>query len=545
MSLRRVSIYALILTSGTLVRAQDLPDLPPRPHGPYEIHGVVVDGKTGQPLPEVELSFQENAQPTNAPFEIIQSESDGSFRIGNLAEGKYTVRAARQGYAQQALQQHENYWTGVAVGPGKDSLHVRFALSPSATIMGQVTDENGEAIRQAEITLWAEQLENGKRSITQVDNTLTDDEGRYRIGHLRSGRYSASVHAVPWYSRYVPRNAKSGTQVPLPDVVYPTLYYPNSRDWHGMEWIELPAGQTENADFRLTPEPSAHLRIQIGEGENGQRPNVELMTEQPGGGWNNAAQSVSVADGGVLEISGIPAGPYRLQESGSRKVEQDVDVTGNSELPLEGATAGGTTVHGLIKSVDSGQKIGNGFLQLKDANGRTYRALFHGEWAEQGQPAGSFVFENVPAGPQAFEFEILQPFDLMVRGIESKGAKVTGSSIETDGKQEVYLVVTVIQISNAITGTVLKNGKPFAGAMILLMPEGGKDWQRLARRDQSDSDGTFRVATVLPGKYALMALENGWEMEWTKPEVLQPFLAKARKIEIEESPIEPVTIEMQ
>jgi len=91
----------------------------------------------------------------------------------------------------------------------------------------------------------------------------------------------------------------------------------------------------------------------------------------------------------------------------------------------------------------------------------------------------------------------------------------------------------------------MKNGKPFAGAMILLVPEDGKDTDRRVRRDQSDSDGTFRLATVLPGRYALMALEQGWEMEWAKPEVLQPFLAKAMKLVVRDLPAKPVVVEIQ
>ena len=91
----------------------------------------------------------------------------------------------------------------------------------------------------------------------------------------------------------------------------------------------------------------------------------------------------------------------------------------------------------------------------------------------------------------------------------------------------------------------MKQGKPIAGAMVLLMPQNAKDWERLVRRDQSDSDGTFRLATILPGKYLLVALEHGWEIEWSRPEVLQPFLNKALRLEISEKPLEAVSLDAQ
>jgi Carboxypeptidase regulatory-like domain len=198
-----MALFAWFFLFALPVSAQFGGDLPPRPNGPYEIHGVIVDAKTGAPLAEVELAVQESAQPNGPPFEMVQSEADGSFRISRLAEGKYTLRAVRQGYVQQALLQHEVFWSGVAVGPGKDSLHVRFALETSATITGQVTDENGESVRGAEVTLWSKELLNGKEEISEEQSATTNDEGGYRFEHLPAGKYSVSVRARPWYTRYV------------------------------------------------------------------------------------------------------------------------------------------------------------------------------------------------------------------------------------------------------------------------------------------------------------------------------------------------------
>jgi hypothetical protein len=52
----------------------------------------------------------------------------------------------------------------------------------------------------------------------------------------------------------------------------------------------------------------------------------------------------------------------------------------------------------------------------------------------------------------------------------------------------------------------------------------------LVRRDQSDSDGSFNLYEVLPGKYTVIAIENGWEAEWSSPDVLQKYLAGGEKV---------------
>jgi len=54
----------------------------------------------------------------------------------------------------------------------------------------------------------------------------------------------------------------------------------------------------------------------------------------------------------------------------------------------------------------------------------------------------------------------------------------------------------------------------------------------LFRRDQSDSDGSFNLAGVHPGKYTLIAIENGWDIEWLEPGALKKYLASGERIEV-------------
>ncbi|HTQ96996.1 MAG TPA: carboxypeptidase-like regulatory domain-containing protein, partial [Candidatus Acidoferrum sp.] len=509
------------------------------------------------------------AQPNGPPFEIVQSEADGSFRVVRLAEGKYTLRAVRQGYAQQALLQHENFWSGVAVGPGKDSLHVRFALDTSATITGQVTDENGESVRGAEVTLWSKELQNGKEEISQEQSSSTNDEGRYRFEHLAAGNYSVSVRARPWYSRYVSpagiaKNSenlandaeyKTGKPVvneggpaqqgdvrnSLPDAVYPTLYYPAARDWHEMEWLILRPGQVEGADFQLVPEPSVRLRVHADTG-------TVLMTDVPTGQMQDIRAPALQSEPGVEEYFGIAAGRYEVEPVGTSQENregQKIDVSGNADLQIALPEAAGIPIVGVLQPIPGGPKIDQWLVEVTDEKGREYKSpLFNLSNSNREQP-GSFAIGFLPTGPQTYEFTVLQPIDAMVKNIEVTGGKLKGTRIETEGTEQVNLIVTVEQISVPLAGVALKNGKPFAGAMILLVPENGKDLDRRARRDQSDTDGTFRLQTVLPGKYAVMALEKGWELEWLKPEVLKPLIQKAKKIEIGNTTPGDVTLDVQ
>jgi len=87
-----------------------------------------------------------------------------------------------------------------------------------------------------------------------------------------------------------------------------------------------------------------------------------------------------------------------------------------------------------------------------------------------------------------------------------------------------------------VTGIVRVDGKAAAGVMVLLVPQaenlGEAEFEEMTRMDQSDSDGTFALAGIFPGKYVLVAIEDGWELEWKDAAVLKPYREKGMKLEI-------------
>ena len=68
--------------------------------------------------------------------------------------------------------------------------------------------------------------------------------------------------------------------------------------------------------------------------------------------------------------------------------------------------------------------------------------------------------------------------------------------------------------------------------MIVLAPQDLHSNPALFRRDQADSDGSFTLNAVVPGRYTVVAIENGWDLEWADPEVLQKYLASGESVQI-------------
>ncbi len=95
--------------------------------------------------------------------------------------------------------------------------------------------------------------------------------------------------------------------------------------------------------------------------------------------------------------------------------------------------------------------------------------------------------------------------------------------------------------TGSLSGSIQLQQKPCEGALVLLVPIAGGRMER----QQSNTDGSFSFARVFPGKYILIAVDQGWELDWKQPQVLSPFLARGVAIDLDGSIALKVAIEAQ
>jgi hypothetical protein len=109
----------------------------------------------------------------------------------------------------------------------------------------------------------------------------------------------------------------------------------------------------------------------------------------------------------------------------------------------------------------------------------------------------------------------------------------------------VQLEVTMSEGLARVNGTVLRDDKPASETMVLMVPEHSENDATLFRRDQSDSDGTFSLYQVLPGRYIIVAIEKGWELDWQTPAVLRPYLEHGDVVDIAANKTYEVSLKVQ
>jgi hypothetical protein len=97
------------------------------------------------------------------------------------------------------------------------------------------------------------------------------------------------------------------------------------------------------------------------------------------------------------------------------------------------------------------------------------------------------------------------------------------------------LSVMLAKGDTRVEGFARKNEKGIPGVMIVLVPHNPAANWALFRRDQSDSDGSFGLRDVVPGQYTVVAIEDGWELDWARPEVIGRYLSQGIAVTVTET----------
>jgi hypothetical protein len=512
----------------------------------YRISGVVVDAVTGVPVAHAEVFISEGAEETKTT-----AGDDGRFIFQGLEAAKYPLFATAQGYVRQAYNQHGSFQTAIAVGNGLDSEHLIFRLQRQATITGRVTDEHGEAVRQAQVMLFSAEGTGGRQARFVQTQIQTDDLGEYRFVHLQPGKYYVAVTARPWYAQtglsYSPeqdgRTFRSMNRLPASDpsldVVFPTTFYPGVTDEHAAGELNLTAGDKVEANVQLQAVPAVHVRltnlpvsetpIQIGANE-------KLFGSLERGGDVAFAQIAP----GEYEVAGLPPGAVKLtvNQSGSQgSSSRTISANVSEGDTLDGAETGATAnVSGRVIFAAGDANQGRGQVSLMSEETQSATAMLDKDGRFSFAPVHEGVYNVVvnPAGNDEY-----------VARIHATGAKAIGREITIAGAGDVQLTITMGRGLGQVTGVAKVDGKATAGVMVLLVPETGQDLQEDSRMDQSDSDGTFGLGGILPGKYLLLAIEDGWDLEWTNRNTLKPYLEKAQALQISTDAQKKVVVEVQ
>lgn len=216
----------------------------------------------------------------------------------------------------------------------------------------------------------------------------------------------------------------------------------------------------------------------------------------------------------MVEIDGVAPGHYSVEEPGRRSME--IDATGNQDVDMASAVP---IVPVELKVTMSDGKPPPKPLQMTLVSEGTTPARFEAHV----DPKGLAKF--APVGPGRWNVMAQSgTLALAVVSTQTGATPVADSRIVVRDKKVSGTVVLALGKTN-IQGFAQKGGKGEAGVMVVLVPKNPDASLAQFRRDQSDSDGSFLLRDVAPGDYNVVAIEDGWEMNWARGEVISKYVA--------------------
>ncbi len=509
----------------------------------YEIRGAVVDHLTSRPLSRVLVRLS----PVTGPGQLTSiTAEDGRFGFTGVPKGKYRLMAQRRGQFPHAFHETGQYSSAIVVGPGLDSTNIVFPLQAPASLSGVALDEDGEPIQGVNVILFREMVSDGEVRTVQTGNFQTNLLGQFHGGPFPAGNYYVAAQGPLHQVGLAARNSDT-------DLAYPLTFYGDTTDAQAARPLVLTEGIAAQIQLNLHSAPNIHVPLPPRR-SGAEQVIPQLLQRGPGGSLIpiNAIQvsgpqpqqlTGPIKAQSEMELTGFSAGRYLARIINSRPSQpsgvQEVDLADGIPWPPPEHSKAISLSGQLI--LENGQRPANN-LQLAFGNPEDENTFFFIE----SKPDGSFTATDSSPLPGWHSIR-LNSADYFIKSIAAKGARISGDKIELLEGSSPTLAITLAPAAmlSKLDGFALRDDKPTPGAMVLLVPS---DLNRglLFRRDQTDSDGSFTLPAIAPGKYTLLAIDDdGRGLLYKDPAVIRPYLTAGQAITFPLPSKEPVKITVQ
>lgn len=508
-----------------------------QPVATFKIAGHVVRRADNRPAKRVRVSIAMVGQ-AGQQISCITGDN-GEFSFGGLPPAKYTLQVNYHGWSQ-LFEQLDEFSTAIATGPDLDSEHIVFPLDSPARITGSVLDEEGDPVPGVIVYLFERSLRGGLVQTRSNAQTNTGAEGEFHFTGLAPGIYYIAATGHPWYAQNSPREIQrnqvdQGAPQSEPrselDLAYPLVYYDGGSTPEAATPLKLEEGATAEIHCTLRAVPALHIGVDGFQKQEGQALNLRISHIGPGGTLIFVTPGMDSGFGGIAPGSYVVSSSLLGEKQSSALGSQSVTLLADSTIHLSDAVP--TSVKGKI-ILDGDMPPSMGVWMENLHNGNQAVALVN--------PDGTFDFSDVLPGRYALL--LANVTDLYMQSVKVKGGVYRNGELPVPKGAEIQLTITAVKGVTKVNGKAVHGTKPVVGAMVLLLPNDPGHGNYIPR-DQSDSDGTFTLNWALPGRYTLIAIDNGRGLAYADPAVIAPYLQGGRVLDLPLANDATVQVEVQ
>ncbi|MGD9904620.1 MAG: carboxypeptidase regulatory-like domain-containing protein [Vicinamibacterales bacterium] len=510
------------------------------PRGTAVLRGYVIAADTGAPIRRAQVRV---SAPDAQDTRMTITDEQGRFEFTELVGGHYSVTASKGGFVtlQYGQRRPGERGTPVDLPAGQTLEKVAIGLPRGSVIAGRISDEFGEPLTGAQVSVLRFAYVNGARQLRPAGQSdRTDDQGSYRVFGLPPGEY---------YVTATLRDDRGGPRARLDDDVtasgYAPTFYPGTTSAAGAQRVTVNLGEElPGVNFGLTLVPLARVSGRI-LGPGGLTPTGPVMAipdeAMPlGGGSVRTGQSR--ADG-TFEIRGLAPGRYVLQVGRGRRPTDD--LVGRTSIVVAGADVDNVTIALTTAAVATGRiesdstsppAVRPGQMRLSAVSADPVPAAAFGGGASS-PVADDFSFElRGMAGPAYLR--VSAPSGWYLDRILLDGRDVTDTPIPFEpGMRVAGLRVVLTQSASAISGAVRDDrGAAVLDATVVVFPDDDALWRpqsRFIRTARPDTSGRFELSGLPPfDSYRIVAVQALEDGQANDPEFLALIRDRAERLSL-------------
>jgi len=522
------------------------------------IDGIVTRDPDSEPVKKALIELIAENQAQGGDY-TASTGADGTFRIENILPGRYHLFAERTGFLEADKNHGRSDGRVLTLAAGQVVTDVHIRLQAAAVVRGRVTDEDGDPLPNAEVSVLRQTFVSGHNHWEQAGAERTNDLGEYRIANLASGNVYVSVVPPPDFKSLIEQGGvaarESRSTVPeKPAMSYQTTYYPGTTDRSQATPIQLHAGDDFPIDFALVPSPSLSIRGMVVNVPPQASASIMLQSRDFGLVLNGAEMHKDgsfvirdVSPGNYTILATVDGSPVPLTARQALQIGAG-NVDGLRLVPQPGAT-----VRGRLR-LESGSGMrgfdaDRMFLALQAVDGEQEGAVTVGDnFSNLTHVAadGTFQWVDVPAG----NYYVQMAGDngagegWYLKSVLAGGRDVNDSGIAINGGL-VALDLVASAKGGLIEGAVTDHkGVPMANAVVVAVPEA----RVRARMDRygktvSDQSGHFSLRGLRPGLYTVLAWESVDGDAYYNPEFLKVYEARGVALRVGDGERKSLSVE--